>query len=310
MYGTNLMLTLPQPQQTLEAIQNLELLVAIDIMPAEITGYADVVLPECTYLERYDDLRISPGRFPTVALRAPAFEPKYNTKPAWWMAKELANRLGLEKYFPWKNIEEYLDYRLKSIGSSLKEMKEIGVKKLENEEDLYYLDGEEYEFNTPTGKIELYSTALAEYGFDPIPRYTAHEEPPDGYYRLLYGRAPMHSFSRTTNNPLLTDVKSENEVWINPKVAREWGIKQGDYVVLENQDGVRSNRIRAKVTQRIRHDAIYMVHGFGRSDKRLRRSYLRGADDTHLITRVKLDPVMGGTGMRVNFVTFRKEGEA
>ena len=309
-YGTNLMLTLPQPQQTLEAIQNLELLVAIDIMPAEITGYADVVLPECTYLERYDDLRISPGRFPTVALRAPAFEPKYNTKPAWWMAKELANRLGLEKYFPWKNIEEYLDYRLKSIGSSLKEMKEIGVKKLENEEDLYYLDGEEYEFNTPTGKIELYSTALAEYGFDPIPRYTAHEEPPDGYYRLLYGRAPMHSFSRTTNNPLLTDVKSENEVWINPKVAREWGIKQGDYVVLENQDGVRSNRIRAKVTQRIRHDAIYMVHGFGRSDKRLRRSYLRGADDTHLITRVKLDPVMGGTGMRVNFVTFRKEGEA
>ena len=309
-YGTNLLLTLPQPQQTIEAIQNLELLVVVDIMPAEITGYADVVLPECTYLERYDDLRISPGRFSTVALRSPAFEPKYNTKPAWWMVKELANRLGLKEYFPWKDIEEYLDYRLKSIGSSLEEMKKIGVKKFDNEDILYFLNGEDYEFNTPTGKIELYSTAMAEHGFDPIPRYTAHEEPPDGYYRLLYGRAPMHSFSRTTNNPLLADLKDENEVWINPKVAREWGIKQGDYVVLENQDGVRSTKIRAKVTQRIRHDSIYMVHGFGRSDKRLKRIYMRGADDTHLMTRVKIDPVMGGTGMRVNFVTFRKEGEA
>ena len=149
-YGTNLPLTLPQPEKTYEAIQNLELLVAIDIMPAEITGYADVVLPECTYLERYDDLRISQGRYPTVALRAPAFEPKYNSKPAYWMARELSKRLKLEDYFPAENMEEYLEYQLKSIGSSLDEMKRIGVKTFENEDDLYFLNGEEYEFNTPT----------------------------------------------------------------------------------------------------------------------------------------------------------------
>jgi len=306
-YGTNLPLTLPQPQKTLEAIQNLELLVAIDIMPAEITGWADVVLPECTYLERYDDLRISPGRVPTVALRAPAFEPKYDTKPAYWMAQELAKRLGLEKYFPAKSFEDYLDYRLKSIGTSLEEMKKLGVKKLENTHDLYYLNGEDYEFSTPTGKIELYSTTLEEAGFDPIPKYTHHEEPPEGFYRLLYGRAPMHSFGRTINNPNLHDLKKENEVWINAKVAKEWGIKDGEYIRLENQDGVVSERIKAKVTQRIRHDSVYMVHGFGRHQKKLTRAYMKGANDQKLITRVKLDPIMGGTGMRVNFVTFRKE---
>ncbi|RME02097.1 MAG: nitrate reductase, partial [Calditrichaeota bacterium] len=240
-YGTNLLLTLPQPQKTIQAIQNLELLVAIDIMPAEITGWADVVLPECSYLERYDDLRILPGREPSIALRAPAFKPRFNTKPAWWMAKQLGKRLGLEAYFPWKNIEEYLDTRLRAIGSSLAEMKEKGVLKLPPKHPIYFEDGMEVEFDTPTGKIELYSKTLEAYGFDPIPKYTHHEEPPEGYYRFLYGRTPTHTFSRTTNNPILTETMDENEVWINKKVARLHGIKNGDYIVLVNQDGVRSN---------------------------------------------------------------------
>ena len=92
-------------------------------MPAEITGWADVVLPECTYLERYDDLRLSPGRNASIALRAPAFQPKYNSKPAWWMAKQIAQRLNLDAYFPYETIEEKLDYELREFGSSLEEMK-------------------------------------------------------------------------------------------------------------------------------------------------------------------------------------------
>jgi thiosulfate reductase/polysulfide reductase chain A len=55
----------------------------------------------------------------------PAFEPKDDTKPAYWMARELAVKLGLESYFPAKTIEEFLDIRLKSIGSSLEEMKKL-----------------------------------------------------------------------------------------------------------------------------------------------------------------------------------------
>ena len=302
-YGTNLMLTLPQPQKTLEAIQNLDLLVAIDLMPAEITGWADVVLPECSYLERYDDLRTSPGRVPTVALRAPAFEPRWDSKPGWWIARELGLRLGLDQYFPWDNIEDYLDGQLQQIGSSLAEMKEKGVITLNDRFPLYFEEGVEPYFDTPSGKIELASSTLRDYGFDAVPKYTAHEQPSAGYYRLLYGRAPMHTFGRTTNNPLLTELMKENEVWLHPTVAKLHGVRNGEYVVLVNQDGVRSARIRAKVTERIRQDSVYMVHGFGHSDKRMRRSLGKGADDNALITRVKIDPIMGGTGMRVNFVT-------
>lgn len=167
-YGTNLMASLPDQKKTIAAINNLDFLVVIDTMPMDITGYADVVLPECTYLERYDFLRTSPHREPVIALRMPAAKPKYDSKPNWWITKQLANRLGLQDYFQWENIEELLDWQLKKIGSSLDEMKRVGVKKYPREyDDLYNLENlEDFEFNTNTGKIELYSTELEMEGFD------------------------------------------------------------------------------------------------------------------------------------------------
>ena len=74
-YGTNLLQALPQRESVLEAIQKLDLLVAIDVLPAEITGYADVVLPEATYLERWDDIASTPWREPFLAVRQPVVPP-------------------------------------------------------------------------------------------------------------------------------------------------------------------------------------------------------------------------------------------
>jgi thiosulfate reductase/polysulfide reductase chain A len=50
-----------------------------------------------------------------------------------------------------------------------------------------------------------------------------------------------------------------------------------------------------------------MVHGFGHTNKNLSRAYGKGASDSELITKVWVDPIMGGTGMRGNFVTFKFE---
>lgn len=307
--GTNLPLTMPQKEVLQKAMQSLDFIVVVDTMPMEITGYADVILPECTYLERYDELRDSPGREPYVALRMPAAEPKGESRPAWWIARELGERLGLSDYFPFEDITEVLDVQLKQLGTSLEELQKEGVMRFDRtSRPLYLTDGEDYEFPTASGKIELYSTQLAAAGFDPLPVYTPHPEPPQGFYRLIYGRAPNHTFSRTANNPLLVDLMKENSVWINPKVADLWDLKTGQYIWLKNQDGVVSTfPIMVRVTERIRWDSVYMVHGFGHSDKKLRRAYGRGASDSELITRVSLDPVMGGTGMRGNFVTFLTE---
>jgi thiosulfate reductase / polysulfide reductase chain A len=307
--GTNLITTIPDSAKTIKAIQNLDLLVVSDTMPMEITGYADVVLPECTYLERYDDIRVGPHREPNIALRMPAAEPLYNTKPAAWMVQKLSEKLSLGAWFPYNNFEDVLDKQLKTLGTSLEEMQRTGVKKFPREaDDLYLIEGQDFTFPTQSGKIELYSGELQAAGFDPLPRYTAHPEAPEGFYRLNYGRAPMHTFSRTSNNPNLSALMSENSVWINPKVAKTWGLANDQYIWLKNQDGVVSGfPIKVRITERIRWDSVYMVHGFGRADKKLSRAYGRGANDAELITNVMTDPLMGGTGMRGNFVTFLVE---
>ena len=121
----------------------------------------------------------------------------------------------------------------------------------------------------------------------------------------------MHTFSRTTNNRFLSQCYPENEVWVNADAARalpgfeNQPLKSGDRVVLENQDGIQSNPVKVKVTERIRGDCVYMVHGFGLTAKGLTRARGRGASDSSLITRYKTDPIMGGTGMNVNFVAIK-----
>jgi thiosulfate reductase/polysulfide reductase chain A len=239
----------------------------------------------------------------------PASDPLYNTRPGYQIARELSKKLGLEAWFPFEKQEDQLDWQLRQIGSSLEEMVKNGVKTFDREaDDLYFAPDEDVAFATDSGKIELYSSALEGLGFDPLPKYTAHEEPPEGYYRLNYGRAPMHTFSRTANNRNLTDIMDENSVWINPKTAKLWGISNDQYIWLQNQDGIVSEfAIKVRVTERIRHDSVFMVHGFGHAQKQMKRCYGKGASDTQLISKVLTDPLMGGTGMRGNFVTFLTE---
>lgn len=306
-YGSNLMKTMPDKQETIKAIQNLDLLVAIDTMPMDIINYADIVLPECTYMERYDEFAV--GKFKgmsEISLRQPAVDPLFESKPSWWMTKELGNKLGLSSYFPWKDGEEYLSKRCEAGEIDFAELKRNGVivKKGGNP---YITEDSQPEFNTPSGKIELFSAQLAEKGFDPVPKYTKHPTPPAGHFRLLFGRAPLHTFSRTTNNFMLTDLQKENALWVNAKKGKELGLKSGDYVSLINQDGVLANgHIKVKLTQRLREDAVYMNHGFGVHSKGMTRADGQGIADDDLLTKNAVDPIMGGTAMRGNFVKIVK----
>jgi len=288
-YGTNLMQALPDPRQTRKAIQALDFIVAIDVLPSEICGWADVVLPESTYLERCDDVWTPSYKQPFAAIRQPVVEPMYESKPGWWMAKELGTRL------------------LEKAGFDCSKIRETGVA-LGKRVPVCEEEGLQLSFDTDSKKIELFSEPLKALGFHPIPEFTPPDEPPEGMFRLLTGRAPMHTFGRTTNNRFLSQVYSENEVWINADAARALpgfehrALKSGDRVMVVNQDGVKSGPVRVKVTQRIRGDCVYMVHGYGHSAKGLRFARGRGASDSDLTTRYKTDPIMGGTGMNVNFV--------
>ncbi|MCX8033953.1 MAG: molybdopterin-dependent oxidoreductase [Thermodesulfovibrio sp.] len=305
--GINIMKAMPNQIDTMKAIQKLDLLVAVDMMPYESVILADIVFPECTYLERHDDLFVLKERALGVSIRQPVVEPMYDTKPGWWIAKELGKRLGLSEHFPWNNFEDFLKKKAQAWEIDYSELSKKGYIDFPESAKPYILSGEDYKFKTHSGKIELYSKELKEHGFDPVPKYTKHEQPPEGWFRLIYGRSPVHTFSRTTNNPSLWELMEENVAWINAKIAKSIGLKHGDYIVLVNQDGVKSNKVKAKVTERIRPDCIYLVHGFGSTSKLLHKAYLRGADDQQLITRYAIDPIGGTVGMRVNFVKITKE---
>ncbi len=311
-YGQNVLESIPRRQRTLEAIDKLDLMVVVDVLPVEQTLYADLVLPEATYLERYDMPHVvATAKEPFIAVRFPAVKPMYESRPGWWIAKELARRLGLEAYLPWRDPEEHLEMLLKPLGVNIGALRARGAVKFPGRP---YLEDRRPEdgplFPTPSGKIELYSSLAEEYGFDPLPRYTPIDDPPPGHFRLIYGRAPMHSFARSENNPILNALMDENEVWLNDEAARALSLADGQMVVLENTDGVRTGPVRLRATPGIRPDCAYMVHGFGHRSPKLHLAYGKGASDTRLMTRVRVDPMMGGTGMRVNFVRVLSEEEA
>jgi thiosulfate reductase/polysulfide reductase chain A len=303
-FGQNVFESIPQRQKTWKAIQNLEFLAVVDVLPVEQTDYADIVLPECTYLERYDPPFIATtAKQPFVAIRQPACQPMYESKPGWWIAKETAKRLGLQDYLPWTDPDDHLSRLIAPMGIDKQELLSLGAVAFPGKP---YIDDRTDEdgplFPTQSGKIELVSSVLSDLKFDPLPVFTPPEAPPEGYARLIYGRAPMHSFARTENNKWLDDLMPENQVWIGPEFAAISKVKDGQWVTLENQDGYRSAPLHVRVTDAIRNDCAYMVHGFGANAPKLRKAFHKGASDTPLISRVKVDPIMGGTGMRVNFV--------
>ena len=308
-YATNLIHNTPGVKETREAIDKLDFMMAVDILPSDITGYADLILPECTYLERYDDLRAGATDVDFIQLRQPVVPPLEGTRPGWQIAKDLALRLGLEKYFPWRDFPEYLDKRLRLAKLSLKEARDRGGFTRERA-PRFFEDGAPVRFRTETGKIELFSLALLQKGFEPIPRYTRHPQPPLGKYRLIYGRSANHTFAWTQNNRLLLDHYPENVVWMNPREARAKGLEDGEFVRLHNEDGVTSLPVKLKVTEGIRPDCVYIVHGFGQTNRELGLAYGRGASDTALMSRYAVDPLCGATGMRVTFVDVRNASSA
>lgn len=309
-YGTNLFHTLPNVPRTQEALKQLDFYLAVDVLPQDHIAWADVVLPEATYLERYDELLNIGHKTPYIAMREPAIEPLYDTRPGWWMVRELGLRLGLESYFQWQDAQEYLNTRLSSINLNLDKLHEMGGITIQKGKP--WLEDFEAEnaspFKTSSAKVELYSEALEKSGSKPLPEYEPIADAPAGYLRLLYGRSPVHTFARTQNTPALNELFAENEIWVNEDLAREQGLPNGTRVMLVNQDGAKSGPLRVKATQRIRRDCVYMVHGFGHNAPGMKLANKKGASDAVLQTKYALDPISGGAGLRVNFVRLVKEG--
>jgi len=92
-YKHNPMLNLPNIPKTRKMLEKLDLVVTIDIMPGDTVMMSDVVLPECTYLEREDPVKTYGGTQPSIALRQKVIEPMFETKPVYAIMKGLAEKI-------------------------------------------------------------------------------------------------------------------------------------------------------------------------------------------------------------------------
>jgi len=94
LYKHNPMMNMPNTQKTAEMLKKMELVVAIDTMPSDTVIYADVVLPESTYLERTDPVKSFGGVEPSIAQRNRVIEPLFDTKPVREILYGLTNKIS------------------------------------------------------------------------------------------------------------------------------------------------------------------------------------------------------------------------
>ncbi|OLN32946.1 dehydrogenase [Desulfosporosinus metallidurans] len=92
--------------------------VSVDAYMGEATLFADLILPDATYLERQNlEQEDCFSRNPYVALRQPVIPPLGESRPFQDVLIDLAQRIGggLEKFFDFKTMDEYVAGRIAGI---------------------------------------------------------------------------------------------------------------------------------------------------------------------------------------------------
>jgi len=289
----------PEPDRLKQIFSKLDLLVSVTFSWSETAWFSDVILPLSPYLERESIIASNNGLKPQFFVRNRAVEPRYDTKSDWEIISGLARRMGLDA-LSFSSIEEIWNYQLQSTGVTIEDFKATGIVQLTSSPK--YHDVEDLKFKTPSGKLEIISEKLEKQGLPSLLPYESPVRPPEGQFRLTFGRCALHTQGHTVNNPLLFEQMPENVLWINTKSASALKITDGDTVVV-SQNGY-SEIIQAKVTDFIHPDAVFVVHGFGHTLPVESRAMGRGlADNKFMKGGLDIwDPAGGAIAFQEHFV--------
>ena len=293
---------MPDPEATKRALDKLKLLVSIDVRYSEIGWFADVILPESTYLERANILCQMNGPVPVVAMRDQAIAPRFDSRPAWWIFREILARMGIKGPLDFETIEEIWNYQLDGTQVTMEELRRAGMVAL--------ADGpprltprDELRFPTPSGKIEIDSAVLKEAGLPSLAPYQPKTAPTSDRFTLLFAKTATLAHGQSLNNPILNEIAPEQVLWIHPDRAAPLGIADGDEVDV-NGGGRYSGRMKANVTKWIHPDAVFMLHGYGATVPLATRALGLGVADQRL-QHDKLydfDPAGGGNALTESVV--------
>ena len=112
----NLMQNMPNIAKTKQMLEMLDLVVVLDTMPTDTAMMADVILPECTYLER-EDMVVSFNRLePSLALRNQVINPLYESRSMQDILKGLGRKLSVPLFNVSAKYDEDLQDSIKELG--------------------------------------------------------------------------------------------------------------------------------------------------------------------------------------------------
>jgi len=271
--GASLLTSWPQTSLWREALSKLEFVVCIDRQLTADAAYADIMLPATTMFEI--DSYVTYG--PIFRLREKMIEPVGEARNDYLIMAELAKRLGYGHLYP-QTEEEMIRSALKGSGYTLEDVKVAGgwvrlpasITEYKKWEKGGLRGDGRTGFDTPTGKFEIWSTILEEYGYEPLPKYIEPVEGPKQSpdvaekYPLVFnsGARPQTDF-RSQHHGIKGLVKDNPEpvVEINVEDAEQRGIESGDLVEISTPRGAVT--FRARVTPDIVKGAVECNMGGG-----------------------------------------------
>lgn len=230
--------------------------VVVDPFVTDTADYADIILPAATFFE-YEDINSDYlGWY--VRLNQPAIPPLGESKSNLEIFSELAGRMGFTEECFAESAADVIKASLQS-GSPLFEG--ITYDALRDKHWMKLNLGTPFaakKFQTPSGKIEFYSAALAQAGFDPVAEHVPPAEGPEETPEL-YTKYPLRFLTPATkhfittqfhNLPYIQEIYDGPLVFVNPEDAATRDIKNGDWVYAFNDRG--KVKLKVKVTEAVK----------------------------------------------------------
>ena len=272
-HGASLLTSWPQTPVWRETLSQLDFLVTIDRQFTADSAYADIVLPATTMFEIESYMTYGP----VFRLREKVIEPVGEARNDYLIMAELAQRLGYGHLYP-QSEEEVIRQALDGSGFTLEDVRASGGWVRKDTPVMEYRKWEKGSlrpdgqpgFDTPTGKFEIHSTILEEYGHEPLPKYREPQEGPRANpslakeYPLVFnsGARTQTAFrSQHHGIPGLVRDHPEPVVEMHSRDAAERGIETGDLVEVRTERGL--VLFRARVTSDIAPGAIECNMGGG-----------------------------------------------
>lgn len=301
LYDANPLYECPNgPTRWVEALDKVETVVSFSSFLDETAQHADLILPDHTFLERWQDDFMEGLGYPGVALRQPMVEPLHDTRNTGDVLIELAQRVGgwVAEAFPWNNFVELLQGRLADVGASWETLTELGLwitppYRFSNRGSDPWLGeviGRDRKLAPRDGYFDFYSrelfcllgsadeATLQRLGIqargDDI--FLPHYEPVthDGDERAY----PFHlnvitlmslgPYSVNANLPTLQEISgmTVGETWdswleMNPESAHEMHLEEGELVWVESAYGKVQTKVR--FVHGLRPDVVNLPHNQG-----------------------------------------------